>query len=121
MKSRETLPAAHGFEHPEETFEFARFCLLNHYGRNDRFTLALNDLGFHHHETLVAVAGHTSGISELADYRVAWGILSFLARDPAPGKAAHLLKGPIDSYRAELSDLTRRWGRLESCHVSQCG
>jgi len=99
-------------EHSEEGFEFARFCLLNHYARNDRFAAELKELASRHQQTLDVVAGQlpSRGISELADYRVAWGILSFLARDPAPGKAAHRLKGAIDSYRAELSALARKWG-----------
>ena len=112
MKREETLPARHGLEHPDEAFEFARFCLLNHYARNEGFAAELKELAARHQETLSAIAEQplSQGISELADYRVAWGIVSFLARDPAPGKAAHPLKGASDSYRAELLALARRWG-----------
>lgn len=112
MKREETLFARHGLECPDETFEFARFCLLNHYARNDGFVGELNELTSRHRETLGAVAKQplSQGISELADYRAAWGMLSFLVRDPAPGKAAHPLKDPIDSYRAQLSALARKWG-----------
>ena len=108
----ELAPPGHGLEHPDEIFEFARFCLLNHYARNDRFVGELKGLACNHLQTLDAIAEQplSQGISELADYRVAWGTLSFLARDPAPGKVAHLLKSPIDSYRAELSALARKWG-----------
>ncbi len=111
MKSREASPATYGFEHPEETFEFARFCLLNHYGRDERFAAELGKLADHHQETLNAVAGHMPELtSDIADYRIAWGILSFLARDPGPRKTARPLKRHIDSYQADLSELARRWG-----------
>ena len=112
MKREETLFARHGLEHPGEAFEFARFCLLNHYARNEGFTAELRKVAFRHRETLDAVARQplSQGISELADYRVAWGLLSFLGRDPASGKAGHPPKGPIDSYRAGLLTLARKWG-----------
>lgn len=112
MKSRETLPAAHGFEHPEETFEFARFCLLNHYARNKRFRAEFSRLASRHEEVLDFVARQPASarLSVLADYRAAWGILSFLARDPASGKSAHPLKGAIALYRADLFDLAKKWG-----------
>lgn len=112
MRDEEILFGRHGLEHPEENFEFARFCLLNHYARNDGFVGEFKGLACRHQETLDAVAEQplSQGISELADYRAAWGILSFLARDPAPGKAAHPLKGAIDSYRAQLCALARKWG-----------
>jgi hypothetical protein len=112
VECEETLFTRHGLEHPNEAFEFARFCLLNHYARNRAFASELEDLGSRHGETLDAVAGQvpSGATSQLADYRVAWGMLSFLARDLAPGKAAHPLKRPIDSYRAQLAALARKWG-----------
>lgn len=112
MKREETLVAQHGLEHPDEAFEFARFCLLNHYARDKSFAAELKGVASRHRETLNAVARQppSRGISQFADYRIAWGLLSFLAKDPIPGKAVHPLKGPIDSYRAELSALVGRWG-----------
>jgi hypothetical protein len=112
VKREETLVAQHGLEHPDEAFEFARFCLLNHYARDKSFAAELEGLASRHRETLDAVARQppSRGISEFADYRIGWGLLSFFAKDPAPGKAAHPLRGPIDSYRVELLALARKWG-----------
>jgi len=112
VECEETLFARHGLEHPHEAFEFARFCLLNHFARNSAFAAELEELASRHRETLDAVAHQppSQGISELAEYCIAWGLLSFLAKDPAPGKPAHPLKGPIDSYQAELSALAKTWG-----------
>ena len=111
MKRRESLFATHGLEHPAERFEFARFCLLNHYIRNADFAAELEQIAVRHRETLEAVARQRSwGIRTLADYRSSWGMLSFLARDQGPGEAPRPLKGSIESYRAELRDFAARWG-----------
>jgi hypothetical protein len=102
----------HGLEHPEERFEFARVRLLNHYGRNNDFAAELARLASRHRETLDAVARQpvSRRIAGIAEYRGAWGILSFLSRGPGPGEAAHPLKAAIDSYRADLWDLCKKWG-----------
>lgn len=102
----------HGLEHPEERSEFARFCLLSHYGRNSSFVSRLEELASSHQRTLDAIARQSlaRGITELSDYRVAWGILSFLAKNPAPGTATHPLKVAIDSYRSELRTFCGEWG-----------
>jgi hypothetical protein len=112
VKVEETFAAQHGLEHPDEAFEFARFCLLNYCARNKGFAAELEALASRHRETLDAVARQAPSreVGELADYRLAWGMMSFLARSPASGQAAHPLKGPVDSYRAELLLLARKWG-----------
>jgi hypothetical protein len=112
MDPRPSSVATRGLEHPDEVSEFARFCLLNHYARNKRFRAELSRLASRHEHVLDLVARQpvSARLSVLADYRAAWGILSFLARDPASGKSAHPLKGAIASYRANLLDLAKKWG-----------
>jgi len=109
---KETGLARWGMEHPDEVFEFARFCLLNHYARDEGFVAEVEGLASRHRHTLDAVAAQqpSRSISALADYRVAWGLLSFLARGPASGKSSHSLEGLIDTYRSELSAFAEEWG-----------
>ncbi len=103
MKRQGAATATYGLEHPAETFEFARFLLLNYYAGNASFRAELEQLASRHQETIGAVARQKVwGISEIADYRASWGMLSFLTRDPGPGETPHPLKGPIESYRADL-------------------
>lgn len=111
MESQSNAHATHGFEHPEERFEFARFCLLTQYSRNDDFTGELEGLASKYLVVLDAAGSRAfaGGIEQLADYRLAWGMLSFLAKEPRPGGIAHSLKKLIDGYRGELRALVDRW------------
>ena len=106
----------HGLEHPDERFEFARFCLLKWYERDPGFMEELNGLATRHRETLDAIAAQPAcrALGALADYRIAWGLLSFLARDPTPGGAGHPLKASVDRYRAEIQAFLNRWGLVAS-------
>ena len=106
----------HGLEHPDERFEFARFCLLKYYERAPGFMEELNGLARCHRETLDAIAAQPAcrALGALADCRKAWGLLSFLARDPTPGGAGHPLKASVDRYRAELQACLHRWSLVAS-------
>ena len=106
----------HGLEHPNERFEFARFCLLKWYERDPKFMEGLNRFASCHRETLDAVAAQPvcRGPDALADYRIAWGLLSFLAREPVSGVAEHPLKTSIDRYRSRLQAFLRKWGLVAS-------
>jgi hypothetical protein len=106
----------HGLEHPNERFEFARFCLLKWYERDPKSMEELNRFASCHRETLDAVAAQPAcrGPDALADYRIAWGLLSFLARDPVSGVAEHPLKTSIDRYRSRLQAFLRKCGLAAS-------
>src|SRR3990170_3921796 len=85
----EDLPPAlsmlrHGLEHPDERFEFARVCLLRHYARNREFMDELRQCAGRHQEVLDIVAIQTASLqmTHIADYRLSWGLLSFLTRQP---------------------------------------
>jgi hypothetical protein len=106
----------HGLEHPDERFEFARFCLLKYYERDPGFMEKLNGLARCHRETLDDIAAQRvcRGPDALGDYRIAWGLLSFLAREPVSGVAEHPLKTSIDRYRSRLQAFLRTWGLAAS-------
>ena len=96
----------HGLEHPHERFEFARVCLLRHYARNREFMDELRQCAGRHQEVLDIVAIQTASLqmTHIADYRLSWGLLSFLARQPTA------LKPSIDLYRDDLKALCLHWG-----------
>lgn len=112
----------HGLEHPRERFEFARFCLLRHYIGNAQFTAELGQLALHHKEALDVVARQAVSlqIGNIADYRMAWGLLSFLGGRATPFQSS------LDSYRLDLQSLCQRWGLAAtwcapSLHVALIG
>ncbi len=122
MPDEEVLPndsapaeyARRGLEHPDERIEYARFCLLTHYERNEDFMRALASLAERHSRTLWTLARAAGGaIHVAADYRLQWGLMSFLTRQAAGGRHDPLGE-QILTYRRELSDLADCWGLAAS-------
>ena len=100
------MGAAWGVEHPQEEFEFARFCLLEHYRRDEAFLEELQRFADAHADLLSRLAtAPTLKIPVLADYRMAWGWLSFLESRGQEDAAA---------YRKSLATLATKCGLTAS-------
>ncbi len=108
MTVRQQSRARLGVQHPDEEFEFARFCLLEHYATNPKFMAALEEFVTRHRSALASIKGAMAAdiLTTLSDYRVAWGLLSFMI-DRGGGTAE---TRRITDYCEELTTLAKAWG-----------
>ncbi len=91
-----------GLKPPDEEFEFARCWLLECYRQDGAFVGDLERFAHAHQALLDGLARSPAlRIEQLADYRMAWGWLSFLESHGSSQAAA---------YREGLATLSAQWG-----------